>query len=483
VTASLVRLNSNDGASSAGSLASPIRVASPSGLVQPTLELLNTTAPTHVALVGGPTLGRLQLQGTVAGLGGSTITGAANLNTLTLSDGGGVLNLSADASGGLANGFVVQATNGSLNVGSLSLPGVAVDLSSSAAVSVGTLTGGSLSVSSPGALTIGSATTTAGFGIVASTGACNTSIVGACATSAPIAAATLSAGGTGQIRLTNRDNGDISVTSLTAGGIVNISAGNIFRTSFSSFNPTTQRTANNVVLGTVVAGQSVTVANQGEGNTSVASLDASGSVSVQAGGTFLPTLSTPSRTTGSVSIGNTEPLGASGNFSINQQGTGSLTLTGAVDRSNSGQINLTAANGSITALDALTARFGIAVSAPAGTLSLGQLSTGGGSSNGNITLQSSGDLTFASLLASAPSANSGNITISSGSGSVQTTADTIGNDVVGSGNVGISAGQAIGNGNFTNPLDIQSGVNNASRRCCSRTSAPPGCASRSPSSA
>ena len=42
-----------------------------------------------------------------------------------------------------------------------------------------------------------------------------------------------------------------------------------------------------------------------------------------------------------------------------------------------------------------TARFGIAVSAPAGTLSLGQLSTGGGSSNGNITLQSSGDLTFA----------------------------------------------------------------------------------------
>ncbi len=456
ITAPFVRLDTNNSTGPAGSQAAPILIASPSGLVQPRLELIDIASPTHVTLTGAPMLDSLEMRGTVAGLAAIALTGAANLTTLSLADGGGVLVATAVSNGGLANGFSLSVTNGALNAATLTLPGAPVDLFASTAVTVGTMTGASLSINAPGAVTIGSATTTASSGIDVSTGSCDNDSVGVCATSSPIVAGTLTAGGTGSLNLNNRDNGDVTVTSLTAGGDVEIDAGGEFETSFN-FPRTSHRTANNIVLGTVVVGESLDINNQGQGNVSVTSMAVSRGVFVQAGGSFSPSAFVSQLTNNTITIGNAEPVGAANGFTVRNNGVGNLTLTGAVDRSVSGGISLSADQGSLSATGNLTARDSISVSVRSGAATLGQLSAGVGS-NGDVEVEATGNIDFTSIRANGVNSNFGNVSLDSFVGSVRTTLDNAANDISATGNVSVIAGSAIGDALFARPLDIIAGA-------------------------
>ncbi len=455
ITGPFIRLDTNNSAAPAGSQAAPILIASPSGQVQPRLELIDIASPTHVTLTGAPMLDSLEMRGTVAGLAAIALTGAANLTTLSLGDGGGVLNATAVSNGGLANGFSLSVTNGALNAATLTLPGAPVDLFASTSVTVGSMTGASLSISAPGAVAIGSATTTGSSGIDVSTGLCD-DVVGACTTSSPIVAGTLNAGGTGRVILTNRDNGDVTVTSLTSGGFVQIDAGGEFETSFN-FPRTSHRTANNIVLGTVVIGDSLDISNQGHGNVSVTSMAVSRGVFVQAGGSFSPSAFVSQPTNNTITIGNAEPVGAANGFTVRNDGVGNLTLTGAVDRSVSGGISLSTDQGSLSATGNLTARDSISVSVQGGAATLGQLSAGVGS-NGDVQVNATGNIDFTSIRANDVNSNSGNVNLNSFVGSVRTTLDNAANDISATGNVSVFAGSAIGDALFARPLDIIAGA-------------------------
>lgn len=456
ITAPLVRLDTNGSTAAAGSAAAPIQIASPSAQVQPIVQFQDVAAPVHVALLGGLMLGGLELSGTVAGLASVSLAGASNLTTLTLANVGGVLNLSAVSNGGLANGFSVNVTNGRLNAALLTLPGAPVELFASTAIDIGTMTGDSLVVSTPGAVTIGSATTTGSFGIDISTGSCNNNFAVACATSAPIVAGTLDAQGTGSVDLRNRDNGDISVTNLSAGRDVEVDAGNIYTTSFN-FPQTTQRTTNNIVLGTVVVGDDIEISNRGSGNVTVTSLAASGEVYVEAGGNFSPTPFSNQLTTNTITIGSADPMGANQSFRVYNSGIGNVTVTGNVDRSVSGDIDLYAEQGSVSALGNLAARFGIYLYSGTGTVALGQL-VSGVAADGDVSVQGFGDVSFRSITSTGAGSFDGNVFISSSTGSVATTQDDAANDIVATGNVTIQAGTTIGNSMLARPMDILAGA-------------------------
>jgi filamentous hemagglutinin family protein len=465
LTSRYVYLYAGNSVLESGAVAAPLRIASPSALVQPEVGVYNLASGAHLEWVGNPTLARLTLQGTVAGLGASTVVGASNFSALTLGAGAGVLNLSAVSTAGLANGFEVTVTDGTINASTLTLPGSPVQLSSTGAVTVGTMTGDSLYVSARGAVNIGSATTTGSSGIYVSTQACNSGSGVACAASSPIAAGTLNAGGTGDVDLYTYDNGNISVTNLTAGDDVSIEAGRVYSTSFG-FPFTSQPTTNNIVLGTVVAGGDVDIRHRAQGDVSVTSLSAARSVYVQAGTSFRPSFNVSQTTTNNITIGNSEPVGAISDFQVDNSGLGNVTVSGNVDRSNSGSIYLSASEGNVTATGNLTARDSIYIDAGGEgaavfDATLGQLVAGTGASNGDVSVFASRNVTFGWVTANAISNFSGEVTLSGGSGFVRTTNDNTGADIVATGNVTINAGTSIGNSAFANPLDIQAGATRA----------------------
>lgn len=464
LTSPFISLETNGSLAAAGSQAAPLVIAAPTALVQPEIQVFDMTAPVHLAFAGGPTLGRLSLDGSVAALGGSTVAfgGTANLTSLSLAANQGVLDVSATSTGGLARGFELNVNDGAINAAILTLPEAPVDLRASGAITLGTMTGDSLSIQARGAVTVGSATTTGFSGINISTQACVNGTT-ACELQSPVTADTLTAGGGGDVRVSTFDNGNVTITSLSAGDDASIQAGASYRTApFSANFFTNQPTINNILLGTVVSAGQTTVNNYGQGNIAITSLSAGDSVNVNAGVTFSPSAFTSQKTSNSISIGNMDPVGAFNGFHITNNGIGDISVSGAVDRSSSGDIALSAGAGSVTALGALTARDSINVTAAgAGAVTLGQLVSGTVNSNGNVTVVAAGDLSFVSIHSTAFSANSGNVTISSGNGSVKTTADNAAADIVASGNVTVGAnaatGGVIGNTAFANPLDIRAG--------------------------
>ncbi len=463
LTSRYVNLYMNSSTATAGSAAAPILVAAPSALVQPEVALYDVAAAAHIGLVGNPTLARLEMEGTVAGLGASTVTGASNLSSLTLGAGSGVLNLSAVSTAGFANGFGVDVTNGAINASTLTLPGASVDLTATGAVTVGTMSGANLSINSEGTVNIGSATTTGSSGIYVTTQSCSYYNYVACAATSPITAGTLNAGGTGSVGLYTYDNGDVNVTSLTAGRDVTVEAGYTYQTSYS-YPYTSQTTTNNIVLGTVVGGRYVSIDNNGEGNLTLTSLSAANTVNVEAGSSFSPTYNTSQTTNNTITIGNNEPVGAAGSFAVYNYGIGDLTVTGAVDRSASGGIGLSASQGAVTATGNLTAHYSISIAAavetlPVASATLGQLVAGAGiGGNGDVYIGASGNVTFGSVSASATNGYEGNVSMTAESGFVRTNVDNPTPDVVAIGDVEINASTSIGNGAFTNPMDIQAGA-------------------------
>jgi len=464
LTSSYFDFNLGGAGVAAGSAAAPLLLAAPSAQVQPRIVVYGMAAPIHLAFSGSPTLGGLSLDGPVAAIGASTVAagGSANLTSLTFSAAAGVLNVSAAATDGFANGFELNVNDGAINAGTLTFPGAPVDLTATGAVTIGTMTGRSLSVQARGAVNITSATTTGNSGIYVYTQSCNYGMA-ACVNQSPITAGTLTAGGFGDVDLSTYDNGDITVTNLSAGDRISIQAGEQYRTSPFFANYTDQPTTNNVMLGTVVSTGRTTIDNVGQGNLTITSLSSGDRVDLRAGTTFTPVAFTTQRTTNTITVNNAEPLGAINDFRVANNGIGNLTLTGTVDRSNSGDIELSAADGSLTAMGNLTARDTISVTASGiGAVALGQLVSGTASSNGNVTVNSVANLSFATVNSTALSAGSGNVTLSSSTGSIKTTADNTGADIVASGNVTVTANGAgngvIGEGAFTNPLDIRSGT-------------------------
>jgi trimeric autotransporter adhesin len=462
LTSRYVSLSAYGSVLASGSAAAPIRVAAPTAGGNVDLEMSGLAAPMHVALVGNAALERLSLDGTVAGLGGTTITGAGNFSTLTLGQSGAVLDTSMVASGGLANGLSLSVTDGGINAATMSLPAAPVSLSSAAGVTVGTMAGGSLSVDAQGAVNIGSASTTGSSGIYVSTQACSYYNYVACAATSPIVAGTLNAGGTGSINLSTYDNGNISVTNLTAGRDVYLRAGNVYSTS-QGYPYTSQATNNNVQLGTVVAGRNVQIDHYAQGDIAITSLSAAGNVYMEAGTSYSPAYNVYQSTTNNITIGNSDPAGATGYFDIYNYGLGNISVSGVVDRSTSGSIELYAGQGSIVATGPLTARDSIYISASVessvtGSATVGQLVAGAGGNNGNVTVEASGDVSFGSITASGQSGSYGNVSLNADSGFVHSTNDNTTADVVGTSNVSVFAGTSIGNAAFVNPLDIQAGT-------------------------
>jgi len=464
LTSRYVSLSGNNAASALGSLAAPILISAPSGTVQPEINLSGLTAPAHLAMVGSPTLAALSLNGTVAGLGGSTLTGAGNLSTFSLGQSGGMLDVSAVSSGGLANGLNVSVGNGGINAATLTLPGAPVSLSASAGVTVGAMTAGSLSIQAAGAVNIGTATTTGSSGIYVSTQSCSFGNM-ACTASSPISAGTLNAGGNGSVSLYAYDNGNVSATNVSAGRDVYLSVGEVYPTSFG-FPFTSLTTNNDIVLGTVVAGRNVSVNHNAQGNVTLTSLSAAGFVNIQAGSSYIPiAFNNATTTNNTIAVGNNGPAGATGSFSVYNNGIGNLTVTGDVDRSVSGSIDLSAANGAVTATGNLTARDSIYISAGsassvAAAATVGNLvsGAGGNSNSGNIYVEASGDLRFNTANASSANVSNGRVDLNSSMGFVRTSSDNTTPDIVATGDVAVRAGTSIGNAAFVNPLDITAGA-------------------------
>ena len=456
LTSSFVTLRSGSSSTSTGTAAAPILIASPSALDAIRLNLYDMAAPAHIAFSGSPTVRNLSLEGTVAALGGTTIGGAANLTSLSMNAGTGVLNVPlARSTGGL--GFELTVTDGGLNATTLDLPGGDIYLDSQSSLTLGTVTSAYLNATARGAVSIGSITTTGNSGISVSTQQCTTNAFVVCNAQSPITAGTLNAQGAGDVALTTKDNGDVTVTNIVAGDAITISAGLKYQTSPGNSNfATSQRTNNTVNLTSATSGGRFTLTDNGQGDINVASLTAGDRVTIQAGGTHAPVFYyVPQQTNNTISITNAEPASASGNFRVTNSGIGNLSVTGAVTRP-SGRITLSTSDGSVTALGNLSARNSITVTGGgSGSVTVGQLAAGIGSS-GSVTVNSGGNLVFDSA-----SANLGDVTLTSTSGSIKTTVDNTAADVSATGDVTITANNAtnggIGNALFTNPMDIKAG--------------------------
>ncbi len=496
LTAPFVDIDTNQSTAPAGSQTAPLLIAAPSAQVPTGVYVYSMAAPVHLAFSGSPTLGSLQLDGTVAALGGSTVAASstANLTSLSLAAGAGVLNVSASASAGLAGGFELNVTDGAINAASLAMTGVPVELTANGAVTVGTMAGDRLRIEANGAVAIGSVATTHDSstdnqpGIRVNIQTCQDFV--ACIATNPITAATLDAGTTGDVTLRTLDNGNIVVSGSLTGRNVNVSAGSTYRTGTRPFFPFvtfTQSTTNTIDIASATASGSFTAANNGIGDLTVRSLAASGDVYISAGTTYR--ISTPGspfytdvRTTNNISVTNAEPVAALGDFQIDNSGTGNVTLTGAVDRTASGSVYLYAAAGDVTANNNLAALYYIDLSSDTGsvnvknlsttdyditsragtTLTVGQVSSGQFS---GVDLSAGGNLLFDSIAANGIDSSYGNIRLSSDFGSVTTTADNTTVDVMGTGNVSITASDAtngaIGNALSANPMDIKAGASNS----------------------
>ncbi len=461
ITTPFLDVLASNSAATTGSAAAPLRVALPAQSPTLDLRLEDQAAPAYVDLVGSPALSRLHLTGTVAGLGGTTITGASNLPVLALSNGGSVLNANATSSGGLMTGFVLSVSNGGLNSTILDLASANVSLSSQGPMALSNVVSTSLNANAAGPVTIGTATTTGASGIVVNAQKCNLSF-SACTDVSPIAAGTLVAGGTGSIQLTSRDNGDISATNVSAvGGSVFVNAGSVY-TNSSDRGPNFNKrfvTAGHINLGTVVAGGSFQAINRGAGNITIANpVTAGGSVSVRAGASynhdginFTPNVLTPS------TINVAGLTGTSVNITNN--GTGAVTASGNLVAT-FGNLSVSAADGTVSAMGAHTSQAASSFTSSRNTVSLGTITTA--NSNATVSISAQNDIAFQSVTANGATAN---VSMTSTQGSIKTSLDNAGADISSGGTVTLTANDAtngvIGDASFARPMDIVAGATKA----------------------
>ncbi len=461
ITTPFLTVFASNSATSTGSAAAPLRVALPGQAPALDLRLQDQAAPAFVDLVGSPSLSRLSLTGTVAGLGGTVINGSSNLPILSLSNGGTVLNANATSTGGLASGFTLSVSNGGLSSTNLDLAGANMALSSAGPMSLGTVSGASLNATAAGPVNLGTVTTTGSSGIVVSAQKCNLSF-SACTDVSPITAGTLTAGGTGSVQLTSRDNGDVNATSITsAGGSVIVNAGSQYSNSTDRGPNLNKRfvTTGNIILGTVAAGGSFQAINRGAGNITVANpVTAGGSISVQAGASYnhdginsTPNVLTPS----TINV-----AGLSGtSVNISNSGTGSVTATGNLVASTS-SLSVSAADGALSAMGAHTSQASSSFTSSRNTVSLGTVTTA--NSNAAVSVFAQNDIAFQSVTANGATAN---VSMTSALGSIKTTLDNAGADIASGGTVTLTANDAIngviGDASFARPLDIVAGATKA----------------------
>lgn len=255
ITAPVVYLYGQNAASTIGASGVPLAVASSA------LRLQNLAAPAFVALSGSPTLSEFYLQGTLAGVAGTSLTGAANLSTLSLSAGAGVLNGNVVSTGGFGSGFSINVSDAGINMPTLTLPGAALSLTAGGGgVTLGTSTSDSLAVSAKGPINAASLTTTGG-NLSLSTNKC-TFYYTICIDSSPITVGALTSAGSAS--LYNYDNGNIGITSLTAGGSVNVQTGSYY---YSYADYSYHRTTNTINVGSL-SGTSIAMTDSGTGNIS-----------------------------------------------------------------------------------------------------------------------------------------------------------------------------------------------------------------------
>lgn len=469
-----IDLYTNNSLTSAGTLAAPLSIVQATG--QTRVGFYDLAAPVHAAFASGTTVGGLALEGTVAALGASTITGSANLTSLTLGAGTGVLNLSAESTSGLGNLLALTVTDGGIHAGTINLQG-----------------GGGLYLEAKGPVTISSASTTrtSGYGIDVYTRKCVTYPYAVCGDISPITAGILNAG-SGSIRLRTYDNGDITVTGALTAGAAEVRAGSTYTVPnpASPWYTLTQATANNINLAAVTTTGSFSAYNYGEGNIAISGLAAGGSTYVYAGNNYsIPAVNYPyytSETTlNTINITNLEPALATGSFQVYNSGIGNINLTGAVDRRQSGSVTLSASNGSVAASGNLSARYDIDVSSQnssvtlanltvtegevsvsAGTqLTLGQVTTGSVNSYyGGVSLSAGGDLSFDSITSTTNAYYNGygGINLTSSTGSIKTSNQSSRLDITATGDVTLTANDVvngfIGDSSFANPMDIKAGV-------------------------
>jgi len=266
IVAPLVQLSAQGVNDALGSAAAPLNIATQR------LQLYSLDAPAFVALSGNPVLNELRLDGTVAGLGGSSITGAANLSTFALGSGAGRLNLSAVAGAGFSSGLSVSVVDGGINAPTLDIPGpLTIDVAGPAML--GNVNAQSVNLTADEAVDITSATTTGG-GIFISAGNCYYYDTG-CTAQSPVTVGTLTTSGSGSVNVSTMDNGNIAINTINAGGSVSVSAANY---AYADSHPRTAA----LQLGSVTAGGSMSFQNYGTGGmTASGALTAGNGVSFQ----------------------------------------------------------------------------------------------------------------------------------------------------------------------------------------------------------
>lgn len=414
-TAPRVRVYANSNPSTTGSAAAPLILATPQ------LYLNNLATPAYVGFSGSPTLTALSLSGTLAGLGGTSITGAANLSTFNLANSGGLLQANAIATGGLGSGFALNVSDAGMNVPTLTMPGAGVTLTAAGAMSIGTLSSGSLTANAKGGISATSITTNAGS-INLTANKCNYSYpYPLCTDTSPVTLGTLTA--SGSIYVNALDNGAVSIGSLSAGSGVSVTAGNNYY-SYTDYDY--HYTANSLSIGSLTAGSSTYLYVDGIGN-----LTTSGNLATTAGSLYLSTQD------------------------------GSITTGGSVSAASS--LSMSANNGSILATaGALAAGSGAEVGVQyegvnVGSVTIGSLTT----TNGNASLYAPQSVTFQSVTAGGSSRD---VSMFSKLEGIYASTDSAAVDISAGRNVTLTASNTtngrIGNNAFANPLDIAAGVSN-----------------------
>lgn len=439
ITSPFVYVSGQNATAAIGSAGAPLNIASPR------LQLVNLGAPAYVAFAGSPTLTELYLQGNLAGLGGTSISGAANLSGFSLSAGTGVLNASATSSGGFGSGFTLRVSDAAINMPTLNLPGGVVTLDAGGGgITLGTAVAESINASAKGSIAATSVTT--GGGLTLTANKCSYSYpYPLCGDTSNITVGSLTSS-SGNINLYNYDNGDIDVTTLSAGGSANLQAGRVYY-SYVDFN--NHVTTNAINLGTVTTGGSFSATDYGNGNIAVTGpITAGGSASLSAGSSYYNySLGHSVRTISDLSVAGIQ---AAGSLNLTDSGTGSITASGNLT-STSSSLSVNAQAGAVSAAGTSSAASSAGFTAGNGALALGTVST----TDGSVTGSASGSLSFQSIAANGSNRS---VTLSSSTGSVRTTTDNAGSDISATGNVTITAGGAIGDGSLSHPLDILAGA-------------------------
>jgi len=363
-TAPVVYLYGQNAAPTLGTPSAPLAIATPR------LRLQNLAGPAYVALSGNPTLTEFYLQGALAGVAGTSLTGAANLSSLSLSAGAGVLNGNVVSTGGFGNGFTLIVSDAGINIPTLTMPGAVVTLTAGGGVvALGNSNSGSLTVSATGPISATSLTTTTG-NISLSANKC-TFYYALCVDNSPITVSTLSSAGSAS--LYNYDNGNIDVTSLTAAGSINVQAGSNY---YSYVDYSYHRTTNAVNIGSA-SGTSIALTDSGIGNIAASgNLTASSSLSVNA-------------QAGAVSVAGANTAGTSASFTA---GNGTLALN-TVSTTN-GNISGTA-TGDITfqSIAAGGSNRAVTLNSSGGTIKTTVDNSGSDiSATGNVTLSANGSI-------------------------------------------------------------------------------------------